>query len=344
MAKLGSFFRRLFSPNSSDLQNSSPSLPHEPRQSLLSCSPPKVLAPAGNEMLTRSCCTSPRLPTQTILKQTTINIDSTEESASSNFLSSNTSKINDRRLSAPLIVHTSNHTHSQYHSTPVNETTEEALISSLQRFSLSSTTGPTAVQGNQSLGPSRSGSISTSPRADVRSASFNLSPSNSNSLILPSSLSNNLLNNISSASGRLRAVQFSVLSCSRDKLQRAAHTHDDRPGLHLLLPSPACRRVVLSFSRVCFLSTMLINWIGSVFAGERNDGGGMQQQSFLIKQNQNWSLFLLPSSAPWKYPTSYQGIQFRRGNVSAIFITDVCLHRHRSKLLIVRLLRQKASK
>ena len=216
MAKLGSFFRRLFSP-SADMTSPTSSLTVESSPISLvfpSSSASKVMICKPIEIISQSSNVSSRsTPTHPMIKQITVNINGNGESSSTNFLSSHTNKTNDRRLSAPMIIHTSITSHQQFHSTVVNESTEEALISSLQRFSLSTPTTtttptstiitPTTIQSPHSLGPSRSGSISTSlPRPDVRSASFHLSPSSSNSLILPTSLSNTLLNNISSVSGR----------------------------------------------------------------------------------------------------------------------------------------------
>jgi hypothetical protein len=219
MAKLGSFFRRLFSP-SADMTSPTSSLPVESQPKLL-VFPSSSMSTKGTisnalEVKTSSSSSrsvSPRsATTHTVVKQTTVNNDGSESRPSPNFLSSHTNKTNDRRLSAPMIIHTSAPSYYQQqqqqqqelHPAIVDETTEEALISSLQRFSLSSASAATmTIQSNNSLGPSRSGSISIAlQRPDVRSASFHLSPSPSNSLILPNSLSNNLLNNNSSIAGR----------------------------------------------------------------------------------------------------------------------------------------------
>lgn len=208
MAKLGSFFRRLFSPNPSDNPNPSLSLSLTPetRPNVLIIPPPPQPPPSPSpptivstsklaSMITRSCTTSPRMVT----KQTTLNADSGNETIKSNYLSSDINKGNLRRLSAPLIIHTSSqHPLSQYPSTIVNESTEEALLSSLHRTSLSSPTAASAHLNHNihilaTIGSGSSGSLLSRP--DNRSASFNLSTS-------PSSLSNNLVNNISSTSGR----------------------------------------------------------------------------------------------------------------------------------------------
>jgi hypothetical protein len=184
MAKLGSFFRRLFSPSFFDDRNSSSS------SSTTIPSTSKL-----TKLTTQSCTSSPRI----VVKQTTLNAESTNNAIKSNYLSSDINKANIRRLSAPLIIHSSIHHPPQYPSTIVNENTEEALLSSLQRSSLSSST--TTAHPNHSIhslaNSSGGGSSLGSPlsRSDVRSASFNLSTS-------PSMTSNTLANNISSTSGR----------------------------------------------------------------------------------------------------------------------------------------------
>jgi hypothetical protein len=208
MAKLGSFFRRIFTQNSSDGHSSSSVLTTEPKKTVLIIPPS---SPSKLPITSRSCTVSPRPSSRMVIKQTTIHHDNNiNETSNTNFLSSNTYRINDRRLSAPLIIHSSTY-HGQYRSTTVNESIEEALISSLHRLSLSSPTATTAHPSNSinSLGTNSIGSACASPRPDVRSASLNLSPSNS--LILPSSLSNNLVNNISPASGRWRRISFFLI-------------------------------------------------------------------------------------------------------------------------------------
>jgi len=206
MAKLGSFFRRLFSPNPSDDHKLSSALTPESRKSVLiipPSSPSSLPISKLTTMTTRSCTTSPRV----VPKQTILNVENTNETSKSNYLSSDIIKVNIRRLSAPLIIHTSSHHHPQYPSTIVNESTEKALLSSLHRSSLSSSTTTTA-HPNHSIhslitsSPGGDGSSGSSlSRPNVRSASFNLSTS-------PSSLSNNLVNNISSTSGRWRKILF----------------------------------------------------------------------------------------------------------------------------------------
>jgi hypothetical protein len=131
-------------------------------------------------------------------KRTTIQVDNQNGSGHMNLILSNMHKPINRRLSAPMIVHASTHHYRQHRSVVVDESFEEAvLISPLQRLSLSSPTGTFPYQNNtvNSLGTSAAGSANASPRHDVNSSSFNLSPSNS--FNLPSSL-----NNVSPTSGR----------------------------------------------------------------------------------------------------------------------------------------------
>ncbi|CAF0897379.1 unnamed protein product [Rotaria sp. Silwood1] len=202
MAKWGSFFRRLFTSTSSDNQyssSSSSSLKSESRKSILVMSPLSPSKSTKSPLTTKtnqSYSASPRSSPRTMIKQITLNPDNRNKTLHSNFLSSDVDKTNMRRLSAPLIIHTSTHHHPQYSSTIVNESTEEALLSSLQRLSVSSSTTTTACPNNSfhSLGINNEGSTSPLSRPDVRSASLNLSLS-------PSSLSNNLVNNILSTSG-----------------------------------------------------------------------------------------------------------------------------------------------
>jgi hypothetical protein len=188
MAKLVSFFRRLFTPTSSN--DNHPSSTSESRKSVL-ITPPS-LPPASKLTIESSRLTN---------KQTILNADNTNEILKSKYLSSDINKVNLRRLSAPLLINESSHHHPQYPSTIVNESTEEALLSSLQRSSLSSSTTTTAHPNHSvhSLTTTGAGGCGTSgsplSRPDVRSASFNISTS-------PSSLSNNLANNISSQSGK----------------------------------------------------------------------------------------------------------------------------------------------
>ncbi len=191
MAKLVSFFRRLFPsiqsdeeicPSSSDSRKSTVIIPP--------LTPPAVSIRKPTPSVSRSCTTTPR----TITKQTTIQVDSPNGHPHVYNLTSKLPKPSNRRLSAPLIIHAS--TLRQHRSTVVDGSTEEALISPLQRLSLSSTTG-TSIHHNHSvnsLGTSAAGSAGASPRNEL-SSSFNLSPSNS--IHLPSSL-----NNISSVAGR----------------------------------------------------------------------------------------------------------------------------------------------
>ncbi len=193
MAKLGSFLRRLFTTNSSgDHRRSSPSVISEPKKNILVMPP---LSPS--KLTTRSCTVSPQPLPHTVIKQTPVHVDNMNVTSNSNFLSSDIHKINNRRLSAPHIVHTSTHYQSQYPSTIVNEDTEDALLSSLHRASFSSSPATTTHPHSSihSLGSNVGTSTSLLSRPEVRSVSFNLTSS-------PSSLSNNLINNISSASGR----------------------------------------------------------------------------------------------------------------------------------------------
>lgn len=197
MAKLGSFFRRLFSPDDSDPPSSSSSPPvPESRKSGTSIIPPA--SSSTTEMKTkdaRSCATPPRV----VVKQTTLNVDRMNEIPKSNYLSSDINKANIRRLSAPLLIQTIAHPHSQYPSTIFNESTEEALLSSLQRSAFSSAaTTPVATHPDHSIhslaassgeGGVGSSSASLLSRPDIRSASFNLPA-------LPSSISNSQVNNI----------------------------------------------------------------------------------------------------------------------------------------------------
>lgn len=265
MAKLGSFFRRLFSP-SADMTSpttplhveSSPKLVVFPSSAMTSEAKISKALEVTNPSRSSSPCPS---TAHTMIKQTTVTVDGSETSPRSNFLSSHTQKTNDRRLSAPMIIHTSVPSHQPFQPTVVDETTEEALISSLQRFSLSTPTAtsssvalPTTMQSNHSLGPSRSGSISASlQRPDTRSASFHLSPSPSNSQILPSSLSNNLLNNVASASGRWKEKRY----------PRVMQTPLCIDPLYYVTPKEITR-AKFSFS-YSFLSSFALSW-ESVFA------------------------------------------------------------------------------
>lgn len=200
MARLTSFFRRIFNSIVSD--DECPST--ESRKSIViipPLTPPpirtaKPISPIINNT-SRSCSTSPRPTNRGMIKQTTIQADDEDDNTHLNLVRSNIHKSTNRRLSAPLIIHASTHHYRQHRSAVVDESGEEALISPLQRFSLSSTTGTSVYQNNSvnSLGTSAAGSANASPRNDVHSSSLNLSPSNS--INLPSSL-----NNISPASGR----------------------------------------------------------------------------------------------------------------------------------------------
>jgi hypothetical protein len=193
MAKLATFFRRIFNSITSDDDYS----PSESRKNIVVMPP---LTPTFIHQTTtntsQSCSASPQPSSRLMMKQTTIQVDSDHYNAPLNSLSSNIRKPTNRRLSAPLIIHAST-LHRKHRSAIVDESIEKALISPLQRPSLSSTTGTSVHHNNSaySLGTSDAASANASPRHDARSASFNLS--SSNSINLPSSL-----NNISPASGR----------------------------------------------------------------------------------------------------------------------------------------------
>ncbi|CAF4120661.1 unnamed protein product [Rotaria socialis] len=213
MAKLGSFFRRLLisiaSDNDCSSSSSSSSVPVsqnnvvavQPLTKRSSTKSDTITITTTKSQLTtnisQSCSTSPHA----MIKQTTAQADSNRnESPNLNLLSSNTNKCFNRRLSAPLITHASIHHSRLYHSGVVDETIEQALVSSLQRLSLSSTTGTTTAYNNNhhnsinSLDASGGGSVNGSPHNDAHSSSLNLSLSNS--IFSPSSL-----NHISSTSG-----------------------------------------------------------------------------------------------------------------------------------------------
>lgn len=174
MAKLTTFFRRIFtsftldedSPASSDSRKSVLIIPP------LSPSQTKIYSP---QKTSYSCSPSPRLTTRFMIKQTTIQIDHIHDNNSSTDSKSSPPsipKINNRRLSAPMIIHASTiHPFRQQRSPVVSESAEEDLISPLQRLSSSSINHNNSVH---SLGPSVSCSASTSPRHDRH-----LSPSNS---------------------------------------------------------------------------------------------------------------------------------------------------------------------
>ncbi|CAF1298493.1 unnamed protein product [Adineta steineri] len=212
MAKLGSFFRRLFTSFNTDVDCPSATTTTTSSSSITYCqknviiipplTPPLISKPTisyVNLHPSRSCSTSPRPQYRVITKQKTLHIDRNNNGNSkSNFLSSNTTKSTNRRLSAPLIIHASTHLHQKHRSAIVDQNMEEALIFPLQRLSLTSTTGTSVHHHHHnnsvnSLGTS-AGSPCPSPRFDVHSSSLNLSPSNS--INMPSSF-----NNISPASG-----------------------------------------------------------------------------------------------------------------------------------------------
>ena len=188
MAKFTSFFRRIFTSLLSEDECSS-STDARKNIVLIPPLPSSSNNNSSNIQTTRSCSASPRLLT----KQTTIQHDNHRVRTQINFMPRSTN----RRLSAPLIIHTSIHPRQQ-RSNIVDGTTEETTEPPVQRLSLSSTTGTTSVCHNSSvhsLGTSAADSASTSPRHDMHFSSLNLSPSNS--INIPNSL-----NNFSPASGR----------------------------------------------------------------------------------------------------------------------------------------------
>ena len=203
MAKLGSFFRRLFAPlyldhelSTSDSCKSDVPILSSPSSSKCSTAESSTI---DNRPLT--AVTIPSSPLANIQPKIS-NPDRMDETLKSNYLSFDLHKSNIRRLSAPLLIQTSPHPHPQYPSTIVNKSTEDALLSSLQRTSFSSTSYTTKNHPNNSahsLATSHSGGDSSSAsllsRPEIRSASFN-APTSSN-------LNNyNQVNNILTSSGR----------------------------------------------------------------------------------------------------------------------------------------------
>lgn len=205
MAKFGSFFRRLFTSLVSE-ENDSPIFPStQSRKSIVIISPstPPLFPNKCSTHGSRSCSTSPRVAYRTVTKQATLQMESHR-------YPSTKPKSSNRRLSAPLIIHTSIHHSPRSSGGPVaasalDESDEDALISPLQRLSLSSTTGSTSTHPTYSInsrGTSAAGSANASPRTDMHLPLMNLSPSNS--IHLPSSS----LNTISTASGRFDGFDF----------------------------------------------------------------------------------------------------------------------------------------
>ena len=196
MAKFGSFFRRLFTSLVSEDQDSDPFPSAQSRKSIVIISPstpPLPGRPALHPVTSRSCSASPRLPSHPMTKQKTLGADSEPGAEHVRPVLPKTHKVINRRLSAPLIIHTGTYHSRQRSSAIVDECDEDALISPLQRLSLSSTTGSSPAYQNymsNSLGTSAADSSSASPRNDLYLSS-------SNSINLPSSL-----NTISPASGR----------------------------------------------------------------------------------------------------------------------------------------------
>ena len=203
MAKFGSFFRRLFTSLVSDEPDAPLSPPHQSRKSIVIISPSTPPATSRKSPTTRllhsssrSCSTSPRFAYRTVRKQSTMPLEPAHSPYS---YPSNKTKVSNRRLSAPLIIHSSIHLPALRPSAVVDENDEDALISPLQRLSLSSTNGSAA------------GSANASPRNDVHHSSRNLSPSNS------IHVTSSALNTVSSVSGRSNAR-------TRDKRRRKTLT------------------------------------------------------------------------------------------------------------------------
>ena len=217
MAKLSAFFRRLLiSLTSEDDDASSLPIPESRKGVVIILPSTPPAAPTETKfsippMVSQSCSASPRSSFRPMMKQMTIQNDSTDPIAHFHAASSKTNRFVNRRLSAPLIIHASTSHHARPHaSAVVDARTENALMSPLQRLSLS---GTTAYHNNSitSLGHSAAGLATASPRFETHSSSLNLSPSNS--INLPSSL-----NNISPASGRSMSLSSVALS-----VRRAAH-------------------------------------------------------------------------------------------------------------------------
>lgn len=209
MAKFGSFFRRLFTSLISEDHDSDPFPASHPRKSIVIISPSTPPLPASVARTTlppvtsRSCSASPRLPYRTMTKQTTLGADSDPRVDHVNKpVLPKTHNVINRRLSAPLIIHTGPHHPRQCSTTIVDECDEDALISPLQRLSLSSATGSSPAYHSYTIN-SLGTSAADSPRADLYLSS-------SNSINLPSSL-----NTISPASGRCFVV--AQLSMTREK-------------------------------------------------------------------------------------------------------------------------------
>lgn len=182
MAKLGSFFRRLFAPLYLDHEHSTSDSCKSDVPILSSPSSSKCSTAESSTIDTRPLTSTsiPSSPLAIIQHKKTSSPDRMDEISKSNYLSSDPPRSNIRRLSAPLLIQTSLHPHLQYPSTIVNESTEEALLSSLHRASFSSTSNTTKTCSNssaQSLATRNSGgdssSLSLLSRPEIRSASFN---------------------------------------------------------------------------------------------------------------------------------------------------------------------------
>ena len=207
MAKLGSFFRRLFSPLFHDDPDRSTSDSCKSDVPIISSGSPSISSTTEfNPIDTRSSTKSPPPPPPpAVIKQRISHSDRMDDTLKSNYLSSDSHRSNIRRLSAPLLIQTfphPHHPHSQYPSTIVNQSTEEALLSSLQRSSFSSAPNTVKIHPNSSahsLTATNSGGAGSSAsllsRPEIRSASFN-SPASS------SPINCIQINNILSSSGR----------------------------------------------------------------------------------------------------------------------------------------------
>ena len=219
MAKLITFFRRLFSTISSDDHSSSlSSLTSEARKNALILSP---LSPSMSTKTSKLSIMPIQLSSQSSLhtmmtKQTTINTNNINETSNSNFLSSDILKNNIHHLIASPILHKLTYHQSQHSATIVNECTEEALFSVLQYSSLPSSTANNSSCSNNIVPRldinddinNNSAILLSCP--DARSASLNVP-------ITLTSFNNNLINNISSTSGR-----SNKFSCSRNIIQYRA--------------------------------------------------------------------------------------------------------------------------
>lgn len=203
MAQLGSFFRRLFTPNAVNnpcSSSSSSSVKSDTRKSICIISPLSAASLTTSQLnaaKTRSCSASLQSSPHADIRQRIRSTDNKNETCDSDLLSSDTNKTAMRRLSTPLTIHNLDRCSSNDLSMNLNQSTDEALLSSLQHLSVSSSTtinaNPNNSIDNLSVHSGRSTSLLLRP--NVRSASFNLSPS-------PNSLSSHSINNILPLAGR----------------------------------------------------------------------------------------------------------------------------------------------